>query len=182
MSIATKPITAEEFLAWPDDGLRHELIRGEVISMALPGGRHGKISLKIGRLIGDFVEANQLGDAYVETGFLIERNPDTVRGPDVAFVRAEQLARVTNPEKYPPFAPDLAVEVVSPNDRPKEVEEKAKAWLAAGSREVWVDDPVVRTVTIYRPSAKPSILSETQSIDGGTLLPGFTCLVSQFFL
>jgi Uma2 family endonuclease len=181
MSIATKPITAEEFLAWPDDGLRHELIRGEVVSMSLPGERHGEVALEIAWLIKNHVKRHNLGKVYPETGFLIERNPDTVRGPDVAFVRAEQLAKITDSQKHVPFAPDLAVEVMSPNDRPDKVEEKAETWLAAGSREVWAVDPDARTVTIYRPSARPVLLAQIESIDGGTVLPGFTCLVSQFF-
>src|SRR5271170_7589377 len=112
MSTQTRLMTADEFLELPDDGLLHELIRGEVVTMSLPGGLHGKITLKIGRLVGNHVEDHGLGDTFAaETGFLIERDPDTVRGADVAFVRAERLPGITNPDKHIPFAPDLAVEV-----------------------------------------------------------------------
>ena len=115
MSVNTRPMTADEFLMMPDDGMLHELIRGEVTTMPLPGGRHGEIALEIGRLIGNHVKARRLGKTYAaETGFLIERGPDTVRGPDVSFVRKERLVEITHPEKHVPFAPDLAVEVVSP--------------------------------------------------------------------
>ncbi len=119
MSTQTRLITADEFLVWPDEpGFRQELIRGEVVTMSLPGWRHGKIALKIGRLVGNYIEARQLGEAYAaETGFIVERDPDTVRGPDVAFVRVERLATITKPEKHLPFAPDLAVEVVSHSER-----------------------------------------------------------------
>ena len=87
--------------------------------MPLPGGRHGKIALKIGRLVGNYVEAQHLGETYAaETGFLISRDPDTVRGADVAFVRKSRLSLITNPDKHVPFAPDLAVEVRIPH-RPK---------------------------------------------------------------
>lgn len=182
MSVTTRPITADEFLRWPDDGFRHELIRGEVISMSLPGGQHGKISLKIGRLIGNHVESAKLGDCYgAETGFLIERDPDTVRGADMAFVRASRLSAITNPKKHVPFAPDLAVEVISPNDRPDEVEEKVQVWLAAGSRAVWTVDAEARTVTIHRPNAEPVTLTEDQKIEGGEVVPGFECRVADFF-
>jgi len=176
-------MTADEFLEMPDDGFRHELVRGEVISMSLPGGQHGKISLKIGRLIGNHVESAKLGDCYgAETGFLIERDPDTVRGADVGFVRSERLSLITNPEKHVPFAPNLAVEVISPNDRPDEVEEKVREWLAAGSKAVWTVDPEARTATIHRPGAEPITLREDQKIEGGDVVPGFECTVGDFFV
>src|SRR5262245_32374613 len=129
MSVQARPITAAEFLEWPDEpGLRQELIRGEVVSMSLPGGRHGKVAMEIGGLMWSHVKASKLGETYAaETGFLIERDPDTVRGADVAFVRAERLAAIARPEKHVPFAPDLAVEVLSPSDREDEVEEKVRA-------------------------------------------------------
>ena len=109
MSTQTRLITADEFLAWPDEpGFRQELIRGEVVTMSLPGWRHGEVALKIGRLIGNYVEASELGKTYAaETGFIVERDPDTVRGPDVAFVRTERLAddhqaRETHPVRTRP--------------------------------------------------------------------------------
>jgi len=183
MSTQTRLMSADEFLEMPDEGLRHELVRGEVISMSLPGGQHGKISLKISRLIGNHVESAKLGDCYAaETGFLIERDPDTVRGADVAFVRASRLSEITNPKKHVPFAPDLAVEVISPHDGSDEVQEKVQAWLAAGSRAVWTVDPEARTVTIHRPSAEPSTLTEDQKIEGGEVVPGFECTVRDFFV
>jgi Uma2 family endonuclease len=183
MSTQTRLITADEFLEWPDEpGLRQELIRGEVVSMSLPGGRHGKVALKIGRLLGNHVEARQLGDCYAaETGFIVERDPDTVRGADASFVRTERLAAITKPEKHIPFAPDLAVEVISPNDTEDEVEEKVQMWLKAGSLLVWVVDPESHTVMVYRLGAEPVTLGEDQELDGGDVIPGFHCRVSDFF-
>ena len=99
----------------------------------------------------------------------------------MAFVRAERLAEITNADKHVPFAPDLAVEVLSPNDRSDEVEEKVQEWLAAGSRAVWTVDPKARTVTVYRPGAEPVTLTEDQKLEGGEVLPGFACLVADFF-
>jgi Uma2 family endonuclease len=181
MSTQTRLMTADEFLEMPDDGLLHELIRGEVVTMSLPGGLHGKISLEFGRLIANHVKPLKLGAVFAaETGFLIERDPDTVRGADVAFVRAERLTEIT--EKHVPFAPDLAVEVLSPHDRHDEAEAKVQEWLAAGSRMVWTVDPREQTVTIYRPGAEPITLTADQDLDGGDVLPGFVCRVALFFV
>ena len=186
MSTQTRLMTADEFLEMPDDGLLHELVRGEVVTMSLPGGEHGEIAGEIFRLIANQVKSAKLGKTYAaETGFLIERDPDTVRGPDVAFVRAERLPEITNPEKYVPFAPDLAVEVLSPNDRADEVEEKVQEWLAAGSRAVWTVDPKAKTVTVHRPGAEPVTLTEDQDLDGGessrALCAGSLCSLPEVF-
>ncbi len=182
MSVNTRTMTADEFLNMPDDGMLHELIRGEVTTMPLPGGRHGEIALEIGRLIGNHVKAHRLGKTYAaETGFLIERGPDTVRGPDVSFVRQERLVEITNPDKHVPFAPDLAVEVVSPSDRSAEVAEKVEAWLATGARMVWVVEPRYRTMTIHVAGLENRTLTAEDTLQGGEILPGFTCKVSDFF-
>jgi Uma2 family endonuclease len=182
MSTQTRLMTADEFLQMPDDNLRHELVRGEVLTMSLPGGEHGEVAGEIFRLIANHVRPAKLGKTYAaETGFLIDRDPDTVRGADVGFVRAERLVQITNPKKHVPFAPDLAVEVLSPNDRTDAVEEKVEEWLAAGSSVVWTVDPAAKTVTVHRSGAKPITLTEDQDIDGGDVLPGFVCRVGLFF-
>jgi Uma2 family endonuclease len=182
VSTQTRLMTADEFLDMPDDGLLHELIRGEVVTMSLPGGEHGEVAGEFFRLIANHVRSAKLGKTYAaETGFIVDRDPDTVRGPDVGFVRAERLTEITNHRKYIPFAPDLAVEVLSPNDRPDAVDEKVQEWLAAGSRMVWTVDPGARTVTVHRPGAEPVTLTEDQDIDGGDVLPGFVCRVALFF-
>lgn len=183
MPTQTRLITADEFLVWPEEpGFRQELIRGEVVTMPLPGWRHGKIALKIGRLVGNYIEARQLGEACgAETGFIVERDPDTVRGPDVEFVRVERLATITKPEKHLPFAPDLAVEVVSHSGEEDEVVEKAQMWLRVGSLLVWTVDPENRTVTVYRPGAKPVTLAADQEINGGDVIPWFGWRVADFF-
>ncbi len=99
----------------------------------------------------------------------------------MGFVRTERLATITKPEKHLPFAPDLAVEVISPSDDEDEVAEKAQMWLKAGSLLVWTVDPERRTVTVYRPDAEPVTLDENQEIDGGDVIPGFRCRVAEFF-
>jgi Uma2 family endonuclease len=183
MSTRTRLITADEFLCWPDEpGFRQELIRGEVVTMTLPGGEHGEIALQIGYLILAHVKPRKLGKVYAaETGFIVERDPDTVRGADVAFVAAERLTMITNRKKHLPFAPDLAVEVRSPNDRDAEVEEKVQLWLSAGSQIVWTVDPDDRTVVVHRRGAEPVTLREDDEIDAGDVIPGFRCRVSDFF-
>lgn len=179
MSTKTRLMTADEFLLMPDDGLLHELVRGEVTTMSLPGGRHGRVAAKMLRLLGNYVETHALGETYAaETGFLIERDPDTVRGADVAFLGADKLPRITNPDKHIPFAPDLAVEVLSPNDRSDEVLEKVQEWLSARSRMVWVVDPRSRTITVHRAGSEPRVLTAEETIDGGDVVPGFSCRVA----
>ncbi len=183
MPVQTRLLTADEFLERPDEpGCRQELIRGEVVSMSLPGGEHGEVTMEIGRLIATHVRASRLGKTYAaETGFILEHDPDTVRGADVAFVRTERLVGIVNRKKHIPFAPDLAVEVRSPNDRDDEVEEKIQLWLAAGSLLVWDVDPENRTVVVHRPGAEPVTLREDEEIDGGVVVPGFRCRVADFF-
>jgi Uma2 family endonuclease len=183
MSTRTHLITAGEFFEWPDEpGLRQELIRGEVVTMSLAGGLHGEVSMQIGRLLSNHVKPLKLGRTYAaETGFIVEHDPDTVRGADVAFVGNERLAMIANPLKHIPFGPDLAVEVRSPNDRDAEVEEKIGMWLAAGSQLVWDVDPEDRTVRVYRKGAEPVTLREDQEIDGGDVIPGFRRRVADFF-
>src|SRR5262245_51274489 len=100
MATTTRPMTADEFLTLPDDGTRQELIRGEVRTMPLSGERHGDVALEMGTRLRVHMKANGLGRTYAaETGFLIQRNPDTVRGVDVAFVRAEKLGRITDRDR-----------------------------------------------------------------------------------
>jgi Uma2 family endonuclease len=183
MSTQTRLITADEFLVWPDEpGMRQELIRGMVVSSAFRSALHGQVAAEIGCLLGNYISAEGLGDTFAAgTGFIVERDPDTVRGPDVAFVRSERMADITNLDAYIPFAPDLAVEVISPNDRDDEVEEKIQLWLKAGSLLVWSVDPESRTVVVYRPGAEPVTLDEDQEIDGGNVIPGFHCRGADFF-
>ncbi|HWE40759.1 MAG TPA: Uma2 family endonuclease [Isosphaeraceae bacterium] len=182
MATVTRPMTADEFFMMPDDGLRHELIRGEVHTMSPPGGYHGEVMIEFGARIRDHVKANDLGRVYGgDAGFFIERDPDTVRGPDVAFVRRERLGEITERSKFVPFAPDLAVEVASPSDRPGEIGEKTQAWLAAGTRMAWNAFPESRTVRVDRPGVPPVTLREDDEIDGADVLPGFRCRVGDLF-
>lgn len=182
MDIQTGPVTAEELLRKPDDGFRYELVEGELRKMVPAGSEHGYIAMRFGLRLGRHVEANDLGRIYAaETGFLTSRNPDTVRAPDAAFVSRERVERVGRVEGYWPGAPDLAVEVISPNDTHTEVTEKALAWLAAGSRMVLVVDPSQRTVTVYRSLEDIRILTEGDVIEGADVVPGWELPIAELF-
>ncbi len=173
-------MTAEELLALGDIG-RCELIRGELVRMSPSGFKHGIIALRIGELISAHVRRHGLGLATgAETGFRIARDPDTVRAPDAAFVAAHNLPNPLPGRGFFPGAPDLAVEVVSPEDRWTELTAKAQSWLQAGSRAVWILDPANRTVTVYA-SDGTHTLSEADVLTGGDILPGFAVPVRDIF-
>ena len=176
------PITLDEFAKLPDpaDGSKLELVRGEVVVLPPAKGRHGICCSKIGRLLGNFADTHKLGWVTSNTtGVILERGPDTVRGPDVAFWSLTR--QPTIPEGYFEIPPDLAVEVLSPDDRRKDVRAKIKEYLFYGVKLVWLVDPETRIVTVYRESPRGVELDEDDSLDCGDILPGFTCKVSDLF-
>jgi Uma2 family endonuclease len=174
---ATKLITAEELFDMGDIG-RVELIRGEVVPMSPAGSEHGRIAAKVLRLIGSFVDGRRLGVVFAaETGFTIERDPDSVRAPDVSFV---VTGRYSPTPKYFEGAPDLAVEVMSPSDRWSEVTEKIDGWLAAGCRSCWVVDPKTKSITVYRPG-QVSRLRSGEVLRDEPVLPGLELPVDDIF-
>jgi Uma2 family endonuclease len=175
-------MTADDLWRLPDDGLRHELVRGELTVMTPAGGSHGRIAMKLGRLLGTHVEARQLGEVVAaETGFLIARDPDTVRAPDAAFISKDRVPAGGLPEGYVPLAPDIAVEVLSPSDTHLNVEEKIDQWLQAGAALVWVVNPRGRTVTVHRTGHDPRILREKDVLTGEDVCPGFSVRVADLF-
>ena len=128
----------------------------------------------LGARIVEFARRSSLGEVYgSDTGFLLERDPDLVRAPDVAYIAKERLQGIDE-TKYLPFAPDLAVEVVSPSDSFRDVEEKAAMWLAHGTRIVWVIEPELRKAFVYRPDTPREELSEHGELRGEDVLPGLT--------
>jgi Uma2 family endonuclease len=172
--------SAEQLFAAGNLG-RCELVRGELIMMSPAGASHGRIVLNLSTPLDMFVRQHSLGMVFAaETGFRIGQNPDTVRAPDVAFVSAERSGGELAPGFFP-GPPDLAVEVLSPEDRAGEVLAKVQDWLAAGCRAVWVVDPRTQTVTVYRGPHDIAVLGRTETLDGGGLLPGFSLPVSQMF-
>ncbi|HEX2092626.1 MAG TPA: Uma2 family endonuclease [Longimicrobiaceae bacterium] len=175
-------VTAEELLRMPRGRVRRELVRGVVREMTPAGYGHGKVAMRLGSRLDVHVEENDLGVVVAaETGFRIASSPDTVRAPDVAFVRRERAEEVGDDEGFWPGAPDLAVEVVSPNDSFGEVEEKVFDWLSAGCRMVVVVDPRKRTATVYRSRSDITVLAEDEELDGGDVVPGWRLPVRELF-
>jgi len=168
-------MTAEELLYTNVPNKRAELVRGVLVVREPAGGRHGRVTNELSRTIGNHVHAHALGAVYAaETGFTLARRPDTVRAPDVAFVRRERLPD-PEPTGFPDLAPDLVVEVVSPGDRAGEILAKVADWLSAGTRLVWVVDPERRLARVYRADGSEQIVEEADRLLGEDVLPGFSC-------
>ena len=161
MSTRTTYATAADLVALSAEGRRCELVEGEIREMAPAGARHGRAALRVGQRIAQYVEPRRIGEAFAaETGFRIRRDPDTVRAPDASFVSNERLPVGGLPSGFLDFAPDLAVEVVSPGDSADAVQSKAEGWLAAGARLVWVVYPESRSVVAYRSGGRAHVLQE----------------------
>jgi Uma2 family endonuclease len=182
MATSSKLMTADELWHLPDDGQRHELVAGELRTLAPSGGQHGRIAMKLSIPLGQYVYAHDLGEMFgAEAGFKIGENPDTVRAPDVAFVRRERVLAIGDVQGYVPGAPDLAVEVISPGDLYTEVDEKIAMWLEAGVRMVLAVDPRRRTVAVHRPGQPVRLLTERDDIDGEDVVPGWRLSVREVF-
>jgi len=176
--MATKTLlTVEQFEQLSDDGMRHELDEGELVSMPPPLGRHGIIQTKTASILMNFVMPRSLGWVFVETGFRLSR--DTVRGPDVSFVRAERAAALDLDSRFE-CAPDLAVEVISPSETASDIAHKVRQYLRAGAL-VWVLYPNDKTVHVFEPSKNGRILEAEDLLEAPTLLPGFSVRVSELF-
>lgn len=171
-------LTAEELLHLSNPDKRSELVGGVLVVREPPGGRHGRIVMNMGVELANHVRTHELGVVYAaETGFTLARHPDTVRAPDVAFVRRE---RVPTPEPvgFPELAPDLVVEVLSPDDRPGQRLAKIADWLSAGTRLVWVIDPDRRVARVYREDGVESVVTADEALEGEDVVPGFSCPLS----
>ena len=179
MSTATHLITAEELIRL-DGPYRYELVKGELLTMPLPGAKHGFVTMNLSSPIHVHVQMHRLGFVFgAETGFILERNPDTVLGPDIAFVRSDRIT--TLPDGYLEMAPELVVEVISPGQSRSKIEKKTLQWLEHGALEVWLINPKSRTVDIRRATGENHILQEGDEVTGGDLLPGFRLPVSRIF-
>jgi Uma2 family endonuclease len=173
------PITTAEQLLHAPGFERCELIRGELMMMSPTGGRHGYIVVNITLPLATFVRQHGLGKVFgAETGFQIAHNPDTVRAPDVAFVSTERIGDQI-PRGFFQGAPDLAVEVLSPDDRLGRVLRKVNDWLEAGCRAVWVIDPDSQSVSIHLRGQEVRILGIADQLSGGEILPGFSFPIAE---
>ncbi len=177
----TQPlITADYLLRTPGLG-RCELVCGELIQMTPAGYEHGRIIDKIHTPLSTFVSRAGLGHVVgAETGFHIAHDPDTVRAPDVAFVATDRLPSPL-PKGFFPGPPDLAVEVISPDDRESQVQAKVQNWLDAGCRLVWLVDPKRQTVQVYQNGGEARVFHLSDTLSGEPLLPGFSLAVADIF-
>jgi Uma2 family endonuclease len=175
-------MTAEELMHLPDDDLRHELINGELIKMPLPKVPHGRAAKRLGKPLEQFVVDHDLGEVFIsEVGFQITWNPDTVLGPDLAFVSKDRLQQAGEVSGFWQGPPDLAVEVLSPGDRPGKVNKKRSRWLSLGTKQVWIVDPKHRTVTIYRSETDVTKFSGSDDLESQDLFPGFQIPLDRIF-
>jgi Uma2 family endonuclease len=178
MSTTTHLMTAEELGNLPDEPLRHELIKGELLTMPLTKAEHMRVAANLIVILGQHVKANRLGQVRAEGGYKIESDPDTVLGPDVSFVTRERIS--LSPEGYHSGPPDLAVEVISPGDRRGRIERKLSLWLQSGARSVWHVNPERRTVEVISSTGERRILHETDDLVDDAV-PGFRVAVSEIF-
>ncbi len=182
MITQTRLMTAAELERMPQNDMHVELVKGEIVKMTPAGHEHGEIAGALFAAIHSFVHQHKLGKVYAaETGFILSRNPDTVRAPDAAFVSAERAAEQKRREGFFDGAPDLAVEVVSPEDTAEEVQVKVLEYLRAGTKLVWVANPRTRTITAYRTLDKVRMLTLNDTLDGDDVLPGFAAAIKDVF-
>jgi Uma2 family endonuclease len=182
MCATKRMMTAKELERLPDDGCRHELVNGELITLSPTGFDHGAVVVNLTVLLANHVRSRQLGAVVgAETGFKIASKPDTVRAPDIGFIRRDRLPAPGRPRTFWPGPPDLAVEVISPTDRMSEVDEKAAAWLSAGAAMVWVVNPESRTVTVHRTGRPARVLNENDALGGEDVVPDCAIPVADVF-
>ena len=174
-------LTSDDLWKIVADGSRYELSNGALLPMTPVGVRHAAVVNKLARLLGDFVENHHLGLVGPEIGFKLRRNPDTLRAPDVAFISRKRYEEKGIPEKFADFPPDLAVEVLSPEDAMSEIVRKVEEYLSAGVPLVWVADPATQTVTVYRSLQDVKVLTSDQELEASPVLPGFRASIAEIF-
>lgn len=165
----------------PGDGKRRELVRGEVTTSMPPGGAHGGIAATMAILFMSWAKRTSAGYVAAEAGYVLARDPDTVRGPDVSFVRAGRIPATGVPEAFWELAPDLAVEIISRSESADQVREKVRDFLAAGTPLVWTVYPRTREVFAHTPDGLARTFGPQDSLAFPQVLPGFECRVTEIF-
>jgi Uma2 family endonuclease len=173
----------EEFERLPeDDCYRYELVRGRLVREPAPVEAHGRLEIRLGRLLDEFVEGRRLGLVVGAVGYVLAEAPAaTIRVPDLSFIAQDRLEGGYPAWRFRRIAPDLAVEIVSRSNGASAMEEKAREYLASGVRLVWLVDPARRTATVWRHGAEPRVLSAGEVLDGGDVLPGFRLPLARLF-
>lgn len=186
IAAAPRLMTTEELLALPEDGVERDLIRGELRErpMTRRNRRHSRVLITLGQMLKNWLDVQPEPRGEIvggEAGVRLRRNPDTTVGVDLAYFSAETAARTAENAFLIEGAPILAVEILSPNDQQDDILEKVRSYLEAGTRLVWVVEPVFRTVTAYRADAEPELFNASQDLTGEPHLPGFRVPVAAIF-
>ena len=177
-----KLLTAEDLLRLDSKGVKGELIRGEFSETVSAGGEHGEVAFNFIGELWNFVKPRRLGRILgTNVGVILERDPDTVREPDVMFISAERMPLTVRARGYCEILPDIAVEIISHNDSIAEVDDKARMWHSCGVPLVWAAYPETRTIDVHRADGSITTLYEDDILDGGEILPGFAVPVSDVF-
>ncbi|HEX3247891.1 MAG TPA: Uma2 family endonuclease [Pyrinomonadaceae bacterium] len=178
---STALMTAEELMQLPDDDLRHELINGELVTMPVPRLPHGRTEARLGSRLTQFVLDHDLGEVYTNSGFQLTWNPDTVAGPDIAFVSKERLEQAGDVTGYWQGAFDLAVEIYMPGYRPGKVSDRISRLFSAGTKQVWIVHLKHRTVAVYRSESDITTFSGSDYLEAQDLFPGFRISLEKIF-
>ncbi len=179
--IMAPPLTIEEFSRLPDDCERHEINAGELITMAPVELLHSRIARRLFKALEKILENSNFGEAFLEAGYILSRNPLTVRQPDVSLLSRERI-NSTGAEDYVEGAPELAVEIVSPSDSAQDLEVKVEQYLRSGAKQVWVLYPKTKCLHLFRPGTVMMVLDESQTLEAGDLLPGLSVKVADLFV
>ena len=180
-AIAPQVLTAEDLWSLPVTNMRRELVRGQVVEAMPPGGQHGAIAVVLAMLLRLWAQQSAGGYVGVEAGYILSRKPDTVRGPDVSYIRADRLPASGIPEGFWTLAPDLAVEIVSPSETADEACEKVRDFLRAGTPLVWTIYPRTQEVVVHTADSVARTHTAEQVLEYPDLLPGFSCNVAELF-
>lgn len=178
---STTLMTAEEYMQLPRGESQHELINGELITMPLPGLPHGRMQARLLGPLLQFVLDHDLGDVYGEAGFLLTVDPDTVLGPDVCFISKRRLQEAGDVKGYWSGPPHLAVEVLSPGDRPGRIQTRISSWFGYGVKQLWIVNEKNHTVTVYRSPEDATTFSGSDYLEAPDLLPGFRLSLDRIF-
>ena len=181
MSIIDAPLTAEQYSASPAGAGHTELVRGEVVATMPPSRRHGIVQLALGRILLDWSAGGPGGEVGGEAGFTLRRDPDTVRAPDLYYLRPDNPLTAILGDGFPDGAPDLAVEIVSPSNTAAELRERIGDYLAAGTSLVWTIFPERREVLVHRPDGTARTLTGDDRLGDEAVLPGLTATVADVF-
>ena len=174
-------LSLEDLYKLPDDGTRYELHGGYLVAEPAPGPRHGRIEVWLGAALVAHVRETSSGVVMTNTTFVLARGPDTVRAPDIAFVTAERYRALDDEARSFPGHPDLAIEVLSPSNRPAEMRARIADYLAAGTPLVWVVDPVALNVTVYRHGGSAEVLDANATLSASPALSTFSMPVAEIF-